>query len=80
MDRHLSYVGETGNGCQIFRETCGSYVISAQFSGSQGSRASRRGIATLASAYATCQTLNPWLKPAGDDAGYASPPAGGAPT
>jgi hypothetical protein len=29
LDRQLSYVGETENGYQIFRETLGSYVISA---------------------------------------------------
>jgi hypothetical protein len=75
LDKQLSYVGETGNGCQIFRETCGSYLISTQVS-----KASRRGIATLASAYAACQTLNLWIKPAGGDAGYAGPLAGDAPT
>jgi hypothetical protein len=68
MDRHLSYVGETGNGCQIFRETCGSYLISTQVS-----KASRRGIATLASAYAACQRISLWIKPAGGDAGYVDP-------
>jgi len=29
LDKQLSYAGKTGNGCQIFRKTFGSYVISA---------------------------------------------------
>ena len=50
MGNELSYVGETGNGCLIYRETTGRYVVSHE---QQPHR--RRRVATLASAYATCQ-------------------------
>ena len=49
MGNELSYVGETGNGCLIYRETTGRYVVSHE---QQPHR--RRRVATLASAYATC--------------------------
>jgi hypothetical protein len=85
LDKQLSYVSETGNSCQIFRKTCGSYVISSQMSSCQASSlqassASRRGIATLASDYAACQTISRWIKPAGGDAGYVDPLTEDAPT
>ena len=50
MGNELSYVGETGNGCLIYRETTGHYVVSHE---QQPHR--HRRVATLASAYATCQ-------------------------
>ena len=50
MGNELSYVGETGNGCLIYRETTGRSVVSLE---QQPPR--RRRVATLASAYATCQ-------------------------
>ena len=52
MGSELSYVGETGQGCLIYRETSGRYVVSHE---QQPQR--RRRVATLASAYATCQYL-----------------------
>lgn len=48
----LSYVGETGSGCLIHRETTGRYVVSHQ----EHPRG-RAHAATLASAYATCQVF-----------------------
>jgi hypothetical protein len=52
MGNELSYVGETGHGCLIYRETSGRYVVShAQ------QPLERRRVATLASAYATCHGL-----------------------
>jgi hypothetical protein len=48
----LSYVGETGTGCRIYRETSGRYVVNHV----QHPRGSTHA-ATLASAYATCQAL-----------------------
>ncbi len=57
MDNHLSsvglsYVGEAGAGCSIYRETSGRYVVS------QGDRLQEgRRVATLACAYATCREL-----------------------
>ncbi|MEB3234009.1 MAG: hypothetical protein VKM98_01150 [Cyanobacteriota bacterium] len=48
----LSYVGETGRGCLIYRETNGRYVVDHQ-SHPRG----RTHAATLASAYATCQLI-----------------------
>ena len=50
MGNELSYGGETGKGCLIDRETTGHYVVSHE---QQPHR--RRRVATLASAYATCQ-------------------------
>jgi hypothetical protein len=52
MGNELSYVGETGAGCQIYRETSGCYVV-------RHDRMERhpRRFATLASAYAACQLL-----------------------
>lgn len=52
MGSDLSYVGETGHGCLIYRETSGRYVVSHEQQPQQ-----RRRVATLASAYATCQGL-----------------------
>jgi hypothetical protein len=52
MGNELSYVGETGNGCLIYRETSGRYVVSHEQQPQQ-----RRRVATLASAYATCHGL-----------------------
>ena len=49
----LSYVGETGNGCLIYRETSGRYVVSHR----EHPRGSTPA-ATLAGAYATCQALD----------------------
>jgi hypothetical protein len=52
MGHELSYVGEAGAGCRIYRETSGRYVVS------QGERLQEgRRVATLACAYATCQEL-----------------------
>lgn len=48
----LSYVGQTGQGCLIYRETSGRYVVNHQ-SHPRG----QRPAATLASAYAACQAL-----------------------
>lgn len=48
----LSYVGETGRGCQIYRETSGRYVVTHQ-----ANPHGKTPAATLASAYATCQAL-----------------------
>lgn len=48
----LSYVGETGLGCLIYRETSGRYVVDHQ----QHPRG-RTHAATLASAYAVCQVF-----------------------
>jgi hypothetical protein len=45
----LSFVGEAGNGCQIYRETSGRYVVSHQERPQH-----KRWVATLASAYACC--------------------------
>jgi hypothetical protein len=52
MGNELSYVGETGNGCLIYRETSGRYVVSHEQQPQQ-----HRRVATLASAYATCHGL-----------------------
>ena len=52
MGNELSYVGEAGTGCLIYRETTGGYVIRHEQDGRQRQRA-----ATLAGAYATCQQL-----------------------
>lgn len=49
MGNELSYVGETGNGCLIYRETTGRYVVSHE-----QQPHSRLRVATLASAYASC--------------------------
>ena len=48
----LSYVGETGRGCLIYRETSGRYVVDHQ----EHPRG-KTTAATLAGAYATCQVL-----------------------
>jgi hypothetical protein len=53
MGSELSYVGGTGHGCLIYRETSGRYVVSHEQQPQQ-----RRRVATLASAYATCQGLD----------------------
>jgi hypothetical protein len=74
MDQHLTVVAETLTGCRIFRETCGSYVVNHR-----DHQGERRGIATLASAYATCQQLEPRISQAAGDAGRADPPVDGAP-
>ncbi len=52
MGNELSYVGETGTGCLIYRETSGRYVVSHE-----QQPLKRRRVATLASAYATCHGL-----------------------
>lgn len=54
MGNELSFVGETGSGCLIYRETSGGYVVRHE----QSAR-NRQRVATLASAYATCQQLEP---------------------
>jgi hypothetical protein len=55
MGNELTFVGETGTGCLIYREPSGGYVVRHEHSPK-----SRRRVATLASAYATstCQQLN----------------------
>lgn len=50
MGHEFSFVSEAGNGCLIHRETTGRYVVSHKERPQQ-----RRWVATLASAYATCQ-------------------------
>lgn len=54
MGNELTYVGETGTGCLIYREPTGGYVVRHEQS-SKG----RQRVATLASAYATstCRQL-----------------------
>lgn len=52
MGNELSYVGEAGTGCLIYRETSGGYVVRHEHNSRQRQRA-----ATLAGAYATCQQL-----------------------
>ena len=52
MASDLSFVGEAGNGCVIYRETTGSYVVGLQRKPTQ-----RRKVPTLACAYATYQDL-----------------------
>jgi len=56
MGNELTFVGETGTGCLIYRETGGGYVVKHEQSPSK-----RQHVATLASAYATstCQRLEP---------------------
>jgi hypothetical protein len=56
MGNELTFVGETGTGCLIYRETSGGYVVKHE----QSPR-NRQRVATLASAYATstCQRLEP---------------------
>jgi hypothetical protein len=49
----LSYVGETAQGCRIYRETSGRYVVDHQ----EHPRG-RTHAATLASAYAACQVFD----------------------
>jgi|688.fasta_scaffold119907_2 hypothetical protein len=49
----LSYVTDAGEGCLIYRETTGRYVVRP---GGQGRQSQR--VATLASAYAACQVLS----------------------
>ena len=51
---HLSFVNATGNGCLIYRETTGRYVVSHEEAPRQ-----RRWATTLAGAYAACQGLEP---------------------
>jgi hypothetical protein len=55
----LSYVGETGRGCLIYRETTGRYVVDHQ-----GHPRGRTHAATLASAYAACQLFEMELQTA----------------
>lgn len=52
MGHDLSYVGEAGAGCSIYRETSGRYVVSQGEQLQEGRR-----VATLACAYATCREL-----------------------
>jgi hypothetical protein len=52
MASDLSFVGEVGNGCVIYRETTGCYVVGLQEGPNQ-----HRKVPTLACAYATCQEL-----------------------
>ena len=66
MASDLSFVNEAGNGCVIYRETTGSYVVGLQRRPTQ-----RRKVPTLASAYATCQDL-------GAEASITGAPTGGA--
>ena len=60
MGNELSYVGESGNGCLIYRETTGRYVVSHE---QQPQR--RRRVATLASAYATSHSFEWGCRTAG---------------
>ena len=72
----LSYVAETAHGCLIYRETSGSYVV-RQRDNSQ----LRRGIPTLAGAWAACNGLEPPLNRRADGAAErAALPTGDAPT
>ncbi|MEX1317349.1 MAG: hypothetical protein AB1Z22_09520 [Synechococcaceae cyanobacterium] len=48
----LSYVAETGDGCRIYRQTSGLYVVYAD-----SSDRPVRTAATLACAYAACQEI-----------------------
>jgi hypothetical protein len=66
MASDLSFVNEAGNGCVIYRETTGSYVVGLQRRPTQ-----RRKVPTLACAYATCQDL-------GAEAPMNGAPTGGA--
>lgn len=66
MASDLSFVNEAGNGCVIYRETTGSYVV-----GLQRRPTHRRKVPTLACAYATCQDL-------GAEASITGAPTGGA--
>jgi hypothetical protein len=50
MSNELSFVNATGNGCLIYRETSGCYVVSHEQSPRQ-----RLQVATLAGAYAACR-------------------------
>lgn len=52
MGNELSYVGETGAGCLIYRDTTGCYVVRHDHKDRHPSR-----FATLASAHAACQLL-----------------------
>jgi hypothetical protein len=66
MVSDLSFVNEAGNGCVIYRETTGSYVVGLRRKPTQ-----RRKVPTLACAYATCQDL-------GAEAPIPGAPTGGA--
>jgi|GEM_PF-2415443 hypothetical protein len=70
MASDLSFVNEAGNGCVIYRETTGSYVVGLQRKPTQ-----RRKVPTLACAYATCQDLGAEVPitgtPTGGDCGDA---------
>ncbi len=59
MTRDLSFVGDAGNGCRIYRESSGCYVV-----GHGLNQAGEPGVwvreATLAGAYARCQRLAGW--------------------
>jgi hypothetical protein len=66
MASDLSFVNEAGNGCVIYRETTGCYVVGLQRRPTQ-----RRKVPTLACAYATCQEL-------GAEGSIPGAPTGGA--
>jgi hypothetical protein len=52
MGNELSFVNATGDGCMIFRETTGRYVVSREQEPSQQQR-----VATLAAAHAVCRVF-----------------------
>jgi hypothetical protein len=52
MGNELSFVNATGDGCMIFRETTGRYVVSREQEPRQQLR-----VATLAAAHAVCRVF-----------------------
>jgi hypothetical protein len=52
MENELSFVNATGDGCMIFRETTGRYVVSREQEPRQQLR-----VATLAAAHAVCRVF-----------------------
>jgi hypothetical protein len=52
MGNELSFVNATGDGCLIFRETTGRYVVSREQEPRQQLR-----VATLAAAHAVCRVF-----------------------
>ena len=59
MTRDLSFVGDAGNGCRIYRDGSGCYLVGH---GDEAAGEPHRMIreATLAGAYARCQRLIGW--------------------
>jgi hypothetical protein len=66
MDSFLSFVNATAEGCRIYRETSGCYVVSHERQPQK-----RLPVATLAGAYAACSRLE-------RSGGPASGPSGGS--